>query len=290
MKACLVLLLAVAANAQYFGFNYPYATTYNSYGYGTAFPYSYNNIYHSLGKREAEAEPAHFYSAMPYYQHTPYAAAYKPITYAAAYKPVSYYKPMHMQAKTYSNDAMKPMGYAGKGLYHAESAGAVHIAKREAEAEPAHFYSAMPYYQHTPYAAAYKPITYAAAYKPVSYFKPMHMQAKTYSNDAMKPMGYAGKGMYHAESAGAVHIAKREAEADPALIYNSGVHYPMTYGLHNYGYTHYPYTTAYSHIFKREAEAEAEPQYYGNFYGNHAFTYGAYPYTYSGYNYPSYYY
>merc|ERR1712117_988324 len=87
---------------------------------------------------------------MPYYQHTPYAAAYKPITYAAAYKPVSHYKPMHMQAKTYSNDAMKPMGYAGKGLYHAESAGAVHIAKREAEAEPAHFYSAMPYYQHTP--------------------------------------------------------------------------------------------------------------------------------------------
>merc|ERR1712027_125256 len=98
------------------------------------------------------------------------------------------------------------------GLYHAESAGAVHIAKREAEAEPTHFFSAMPYYQHTPY---------AAAYKPVSYFKPMHMQAKTYSNDAMKPMGYAGKGMYHAESAGAVHIAKREAEADPALIYNS---------------------------------------------------------------------
>merc|ERR1711912_96011 len=101
--------------------------------------------------------------------------AMKPMAYAAAYKPVSYYKPMHMQAKTYSNDAMKPMGYAGKGLYHAESAGAVHIAKREAEAEPAHFYSAMPYYQHTPYAAAYKPITYAAAYKPVSYFKPMHM-------------------------------------------------------------------------------------------------------------------
>ena len=137
----------------------------------------------------------------------------------------------------------------------------------------------MPYYQHTPYAAAYKPITYAAAYKPVSYFKPMHMQAKTYSNDAMKPMGYAGKGMYHAESAGAVHIAKREAEADPALIYNSGVHYPMTYGLHNYGYTHYPYTTAYSHIFKREAEAE--PQYYSNFYSR--------PYGYSrGYGYSSY--
>merc|ERR1719213_340036 len=74
------------------------------------------------------------------------------------------------------------------------------------------------------------------------------------------------------------------------LIYNSGVHFPMTYGLHNYGYTHYPYTTAYSHIFKREAEAEAEPQFYNSFYGNHAFTYRAYPYTYSSYNYPSYYY
>merc|ERR1712027_21409 len=206
MKACLVLLLAVAANAQYFGFNYPYATTYSNYGYGTAFPYSYNNIYHSLGKLEAEAEPAHFYSAMPYYHHTPYAAAYKPITYAAAYKPVSYYKPMHMQAKTYSNDAMKPMGYAAKG-------------------------------------------------------------------------------MYHAESAGAHHYGKRDAEAEPQYVYSSGVHYPMTYSLHNYGYTHYPYTTAYSHISKREAEAE----FYNSFYGNHAFTYGAYPYTYSGYNYPSYY-
>merc|ERR1719471_2803746 len=120
------------------------------------------------------------------------------------------------------------MGYAGKGLYHAESAGAVHIAKREAEAEPAHFYSAMPYYQHTPYAAAYKPITYAAAYKPVSYYKPMHVQAKTYSNDAMKPMGYDGKGLYHAESAGAVHIAKREAEAEPAHFYSAMPYYQHT--------------------------------------------------------------
>merc|ERR1711893_446292 len=79
------------------------------------------------------------------------------------------------------------------------------------------------------------------------------------------------------------HLGKREAEADPPLVYSSGVHYPYTYGLHNYGYTHYPYTTAYSHIFKREAEAE--PQYYGNYYSRpYTYGYSSYrPYSYGTY-------
>merc|ERR1712223_2034694 len=124
------------------------------------------------------------------------------------------------------------------------------------------------------------------------------------------PSTYAYGGAYspytYGNFYGTRHFYKREAEAeaDPALVYSTGVHgvhYPMTYGIHNYGYshaaypytyglhhygkrdaeaepqyvyssglhypyTHYPYTTAYSHIFKREAEAEAEPQYYNNFY------------------------
>merc|ERR1712227_606155 len=85
---------------------------------------------------------------------------------------------------------------------------------------------------------------------------------------------------------------QEEAEAEPQYVYSSGVHYPYTYGLHNYGYTHYPYTTAYSHIFKREAEAE--PQYYGNYYSRpygYARTYGysSYrPYSYSRFGYRGY--
>merc|ERR1712210_45615 len=81
--------------------------------------------------------------------------------------------------------------------------------------------------------------------------------------------------------------AEAEPEADPALIYGSGVQYPMTYGAYN----NFGYSGLYTHYSKREAEAE--PQYYGNFYGNRAFTYGGIqtPYTYSAYNsYPSRYY
>merc|ERR1712154_87804 len=142
------------------------------------------------------------------------------------------------------------------------------------------------------------------------------------------PSTYAYGGAYSPYTYGSFygrHGYKREAEADPALVYSTGVHgvhYPMTYGIHNYGYSHaaypytygyahhygkreaeaepqyvyssgvhYPYTSAYSHIFKREAEAE--PQYYG--YGNYysrpygysrTYGYSSYrPYSYGSYGY-----
>merc|ERR1712012_1526628 len=50
--------------------------------------------------------------------------------------------------------------------------------------------------------------------------------------DAVGAAGYAAKGQYVANSAGVVHVAKREAEADPALLY-SGLGYahaaPLAY-------------------------------------------------------------
>merc|ERR1719145_381634 len=49
--------------------------------------------------------------------------------------------------------------------------------------------------------------------------------------------GYAGAGRYVANSAGVVHVAKREAEADPALLYG-GYGYA---GLGYAGYAGYPY-------------------------------------------------
>merc|ERR1719461_1759814 len=89
------------------------------------------------------------------------------------------------------------------------------------------------------------------------------------------------------------------AEADPQFLYNSyssyypstyaygGVHYPMTYGIHNYGYSHaYPYTYGYAHHYGKR-DAEAEPQYvyssgvhYPMTYGLHNYGYTHYPYTY----------
>jgi len=263
MKACLVLLLAVAANAQYFNgfYNYPYtAGTYNNFGYGTAYPYS--NI-HTYGKREAEADPMHhFYSAMPYSHHaTPY----------AAYKPVTYFKPMHMQYKTYSNDAVKPFGYAAKGQYVAQTAGSVHVAKREAEAEPTHTVGYNTY-QTGPLSYVKQPIVAA-------YNKPMMQYSGLYSHYATPYVHSYGK-------------REAEAEAEPQFYgsYNSGLHYPSTYGgiYNNFGYSGI-YNTPYVHTYGKR-EAEAEPQFYGSYYGNRAFTYGGYggirtPYTYSSMNY-----
>merc|ERR1712012_1401595 len=99
------------------------------------------------------------------------------------------------------------------------------------------------------------------------------------------PSTYAYGGAYSPYTYGSFygrHFYKREAEADPALVYSTGVHYPMTYGIHNYGYSHaaYPYTYGYAHHYGKR-EAEAEPQYYGNYYSR--------PYGYSRtYGYSSY--
>ena len=99
--------------------------------------------------------------------------------------------------------------------------------------------------------------------------------------------GYAGAGRYVANSAGVVHVAKREAEAeaDPALLYRTygyaGYPYAGVYGA----YAGYPYT--YGYYGKRSAEAEPEADaallygaYAGYPYAYGAYSYGAYPYGY----------
>merc|ERR1712209_139133 len=107
------------------------------------------------------------------------------------------------------------------------------------------------------------------------------------------PSTYAYGGAYspytYGNFYGTRHFYKREAEAeaDPALVYSTGVHYPMTYGIHNYGYSHaYPYTYGYAHHYGKR-DAEAEPQYvyssgvhYPMTYGLHNYGYTHYPYTY----------
>jgi len=104
-------------------------------------------------------------------------------------------------------------GYAGAGRYIANSAGVVHIAKREAEAEaePGYLYGG--YGIHN-LGASVGIAGYAPAAVPGAYG------------------GYAGAGRYLANSGGVVHIAKREAEADaeaePGYLYGG-------YGIHNLG-------------------------------------------------------
>merc|ERR1712215_142011 len=63
--------------------------------------------------------------------------------------------------------------------------------------------------------------------------------------------GYAGAGTYVANSAGVVHVAKREAEAEPEAKADAGLLY-AGYGLGAYGYSGLGY------YGKRSADAEPE--------------------------------
>merc|ERR1712071_428825 len=236
--------------------------------------------------------------------------------------------------------------------YQAVSPGVSHtVLKREAEAEPNHHlvynvpattYAHQPLVYKQP-AVVYKqpavvyqqPIAYqqpvAPVVTPVVYkAQPVNYMAGSFADDSKKPFDYADKGKYIANSAGTIHIAKREAEAEaeadpsytvgyntyqtgplsfvkqPIVAYNKPI---VTYNNYGYSGLYGPYATTYAHhaYGKREAEAEAEPWtvYGGAFnypyttYGSYGVrtpytTYGGYgvrtPYTYSSLNYPSYYY
>ena len=166
------------------------------------------------------------------------------------------------------------------------------MAAAEPEADPALFYSTYGYGVH-----GVSPYTYGA-YRPYAY------GAYPYTHYAY------GKRSADAE-------AKPEAEADPALLYNTyGYGLPYTTGVHAYSaypyayghraYSAYPYTYGTYAYGKRSAEAEPEaeaeadpallystygygvPAYrtysaYPYTYGARTYTYGAYPYTHYAY-------
>jgi hypothetical protein len=168
------------------------------------------------------------------------------------------------QVKNYANDfhAGTP-NYANKGNYVANSGGALHIAKREAEPESQYLtYNTAaynPYY--TPYTygsqTPYSPYTYASHYNTfpqmVNYQPYVYpsSQVKTYANDFHPGTpNYANKGNYVAQSAGAIHIAKREAEPESQYLgysnyyntYSPYINRAYTYGNHynNYRSSFFP--------------------------------------------------
>jgi hypothetical protein len=242
-------------------------------------------VEHIVAKREAEADAQMIYSAAAYNPYVyssavaqPFAYSAQPIAYNAqpiAYKTINpiAYKTMDplagVQAKTYANDFSPfTQGYASKGMYVADSVGAVHIAKREAEAEPEAdaqmIYSTAAYNPYMYSSAVAQPFAYNAqpiAYKtinPIAYktIDPLAgVQAKTYANDFSPfTQDYAAKGTYVADSVGAVHVAKREAEAEPQYLsnyysnplWNVAPYRSAAYSAY-YPYSAYPaYTGAYS--------------------------------------------
>merc|ERR1711884_230663 len=144
----------------------------------------------------------------------------------------------------------KPLVYTKPVQYHAASPGVSHtVLKREAE--PYHHVMPVTTYGHSlvhptqsvVYKQAVQPVVYKQAVQPVKYM------AGSYADDSVKPFDYAAKGKYMANSAGTIHKAKREAEADPALIYGSGI-IPTTYtagiyspSVYSTGITHLTYPT-----------------------------------------------
>merc|ERR1719411_1647555 len=121
-------------------------------------------------------------------------------------------------------------------------------AKAEAEADPALLYGAYGYGGYAGYAAPY---SYGyAGYAPYAY---THLAGYGTTNgantvgiagvaSAAVPAvvgGYAAAGRYVANSAGVVHVAKREAEADAdadAYYGYYGYARPYAYGYRSYGY------------------------------------------------------
>merc|ERR1712088_960138 len=106
------------------------------------------------------------------------------------------------------------------------SAGVVHVAKREAEAEadPALLYGAYGCAGHVGYPYAYRYAGYPLAAAGYASYSPSASTSIAGLAPAAVPAvagGYAGAGRYVANSAGVVHVAKREAEAEPALLYGA---------------------------------------------------------------------
>merc|ERR1719193_2438409 len=174
MKTILALALAALAAAEpeadadaYYGYGYghglyygkreaePEADAYYGYGYGLGGYYGGYRTYglgygHGLyyGKREAEAEPyygvysAHHavapvvsYAHAPVVSHAVHAVAPVVTSYAQVSPSAS------LSTVGIAPAAIPAVGgaYAGAGRYVANSAGTVHVAKREAEADPYYY-------------------------------------------------------------------------------------------------------------------------------------------------------
>merc|ERR1712064_105955 len=197
--------------------------------YGLGYGYGHGLYY---GKREAEAEPYYGYAAPAVAPVVSTYAAAPVVSHAVA--PVAVSHAVHAVAPVVSSYAqispsasLSTVGiapaavpavgglYAGAGRYVANSAGTVHVAKREAEADA--YYAAG-------YGLGYAGLGYAGlGYAGLGYAGLGHHVAAGYSN--VSPSGslniaglapaaipavggaYAGAGRYVANSAGTVHVA-----------------------------------------------------------------------------------
>ena len=165
----------------------------------------------------------------------------------------------HQVPITYSHYAYNTMPYVYT-LPKVEEKKEVEVEAEKEEVEKP-VVAPITYTHHMPLTYTHQmPYVYTPYYMPATV--PVKVAEKTLSNDRPSEDMYAAKGQYHAENPGAVHIAKREAEADPALYYRSlGYHYnPVAYRTH--------YTSPYYRTYN--------PVVYRNYHYNNLYT----PYSY----------
>merc|ERR1712121_409800 len=136
-----------------------------------------------------------------------------------------------------------------------------------AEADAFHHTYAAPIHHAVSYAApVHHAVSYAApVHHAVHHVTPLHHAVGYASSNIANTVGihgaapaaipavagaYAGAGRYVANSAGTVHVAKREAEAEPEALYGAygyGLGYSgLGYG-HHLGYSSYGYPHGYSY-------------------------------------------
>jgi len=151
----------------------------------------------------------------------------------------------------------------------------VATAAPEAEADPALLYNTYGYglgaynygayglgaygYAGYPYAAYHHAAPVATGYAHVSPSAALNIAGLANAAVPAVAGGYAAAGRYVANSAGVVHVAKREAEAEPEAEADADAFY-TTYGYAGYPYAHHAYSA------------------YAGYPYAHA--YGAYPYNY----------
>jgi len=222
----------------------------------------------ALAAPEAEADPALLYGSAyglgAYgYSGLGYLGGYLGYPYATGYANLSPGASTSIAGLAPAAEPAVKGGYAGQGRYVANSAGVLHVAKREAEADPALLYGAG-------YGLGYTGLGYAGlgyagllgyAATPAVYggyvrgnaIANTHIAGLDHIANPAVAGGYATQGRYVANSAGVVHVAKREAEADPALLYGAHGYAGLGlgaygYGLGAYGYGYglgYPYAAGY---------------------------------------------
>merc|ERR1712179_465410 len=174
----------------------------------------------SVAYATAKADASYGYGGYGGYSHLGYAGYGGPVAHAHSTGPHLPNVVQHV-----------PYGYAASGVYRAANAGALHLAKRSADADAdADAFYGYGGYGHLGYAGYGGPVAHAHSTGPHLPNVVQHV-----------PYGSAASGVYRAANAGALPLAKRSADADAFYGYGGyGYAGPVTSGLSTVSHAGFP--------------------------------------------------